>query len=232
MNSCTFVKNETFKYLWIYINCRSVQQYWMFVNDWLLQVIIKCYRPILPLMNSPQQFVDVAFSSVTVYTYIYKGYMMSCLLTVQRVVIDTLQNAVLTSGHMILNSPLECPSSCPPSPHCLYGLSGCRNSLCTPCSSYSHHIPEWLCTLNTSSRPPEWNRHFSTWKAISNKCFWFAAAYVSTGPTVMSPARQGIKGLFAPHAHGHLIVSNPARSSFTQFWYLEILHRNTDKCKQ
>ncbi len=58
-------------------------------------------------------------------------------------------------GHMILNVPLECPSSCPPSPHCLYGLSGWSYSLCTPCSSYFHHIPEVLCSLSTSRRPPE-----------------------------------------------------------------------------
>lgn len=134
--------------------------------------------------------------------------------------------------HVILNSPLECPSSCPPSPHCLYGLSGSSNSLCTPCSSYSHHIPEWLCSLSTSSRPPERNRHFSTCSTLQNcentKCFCFAAAYVTTGPTVMSPASDSIKGLFALHAHGHLVVSDPARGSFTQLWYLKLLHRNID----
>lgn len=40
----------------------------------------------------------------------------------------------------------------------------------------------------------------------------------------MSSARDGVKGLAALHAHGHLIVSYPARGAFPQLRYLKILH--------
>lgn len=63
---CKWVRNSIWVCIFSYI-LWSVKHYWMFVNDWLLKVIIKCYRPILPLLNAPQQFVDVGFSSVTVY---------------------------------------------------------------------------------------------------------------------------------------------------------------------